>query len=50
MATVFGLKNPTFSAKSDISIPKCTEGGWGGAGIQIFLENTNILVLPLKMF
>ena len=27
VAIVFGLENPTFLAKSDIFIPKCTEGG-----------------------
>ena len=26
VANVFGLENPTFLAKSDIFIPKCTQG------------------------
>ena len=29
VAIVFGLENPPFLAKSDISIPKCTEGVGG---------------------
>ena len=33
---MFGLENPTFLAKSDIFIPKCTEGGEGGGGIHWF--------------
>ena len=34
MAIVFGLENPIFLAKSDIFIPKCTEGG--STGLKIF--------------
>ena len=38
VAIVFGLENLTLLAKSDISIPKCTEGGGGSTG----LGNINI--------
>ena len=40
VAIVFGLKNPTFLANSDIIIPKCTEGGVG--------ESTDLGYIPKK--
>ena len=47
MAIVFGVESPTFLAKSDIFIHKCTEGGRGGDPTvwEIFLKNASLSIL-----
>ena len=48
MAIVFGPESPTFLAKSDIFIPKCTEGGREGGDPtvwEIFLKNASLSIL-----
>ena len=48
MAIAFGLENPTFLAKSEIPIPKCTEGGRGPPVWEVFLNFYIFLRFPLS--